>query len=123
VTEYAQPVGQEDTKPVPLEHTESASHENTKTRRLFWLVRGLAISCLCLGAPRAALACPVCFGDSDAPMANAMNMGILFMLIIVGGVLVAFASFFIHLIRRAKLADNGLRPAESGRFGEDTAQC
>ena len=31
-----------------------------------------------------------------------MNMGILFMLIIVAGVLGAFASFFIYLIRRAK---------------------
>ena len=98
--------------------------EDAKARRLFLLVRAFAISCLCLAAPRAALACPVCFGDSNAPMANAMNMGILFMLIIVAGVLVAFAGFFIHLIRRAKLAENGLRPAESGRrFGEDTAQC
>jgi hypothetical protein len=31
-----------------------------------------------------------------------MNMGILFMLIIVAGVLGAFASFFIYLIRRAR---------------------
>jgi hypothetical protein len=55
-----------------------------------------------LAAPRAAFACPVCFGDSDSPMALAMNMGILFMLIIVAGVLGAFASFFIYLMRRAR---------------------
>ena len=55
-----------------------------------------------LAAPRAAFACPVCFGDSNAPMAVAMNMGILFMLIVVAGVLGAFASFFIYLIRRAR---------------------
>jgi hypothetical protein len=54
-----------------------------------------------LAAPRAAFACPVCFGDNDSPMAAAMNMGILFMLIVVAGVLAAFASFFIYLIRRA----------------------
>ena len=55
-----------------------------------------------LAAPRAAFACPVCFGENDSPMALAMNMGILFMLIIVAGVLGAFASFFIYLIRRAR---------------------
>ena len=55
-----------------------------------------------LAAPRAAFACPVCFGDNDSPMSVAMNMGILFMLVIVAGVLGAFASFFIYLIRRAK---------------------
>ena len=55
-----------------------------------------------LAAPRAAFACPVCFGDSNAPMAVAMNIGIIFMLIVVAGVLGGFASFFIYLIRRAK---------------------
>ena len=55
-----------------------------------------------VAAPRAAFACPVCFGDNDSPMALAMNMGILFMLIIVAAVLGGFASFFIYLIRRAK---------------------
>jgi hypothetical protein len=54
-----------------------------------------------LAAPRVALACPVCFGDSDAPMAVAMNLGIFAMLIVVAGVLGAFATFFIYLIRRA----------------------
>ena len=55
-----------------------------------------------LAAPRAAVACPVCFGDSNSPMAIAMNIGIIFMLIVVAGVLGGFASFFIYLIRRAK---------------------
>ena len=56
-----------------------------------------------LAAPRAALACPVCFGQNDSPLAQAMNSGIIFMLIVVAGVLAAFASFFIYLMRRAKL--------------------
>ena len=51
------------------------------------------------------LACPVCFGQSDSPMALAMNTGILFMLVIIGAVLVGFASFFVHLVRRARLAE------------------
>ena len=40
-----------------------------------------------LAAPRAALACPVCFGQSDSPLAKAINMGILAMLVVVVGVL------------------------------------
>jgi hypothetical protein len=62
-----------------------------------------------LAAPRAAFACPVCFGENDSPMALAMNMGILFMLIIVAGVLGGFASFFIYLIRRANQPPPRLR--------------
>jgi hypothetical protein len=56
-----------------------------------------------LAAPRAALACPVCFGQNDSPLAQAMNSGIVFMLVVVVGVLAAFASFFIYLMRRARL--------------------
>jgi hypothetical protein len=41
-----------------------------------------------VGAPRGVLACSVCFGQSDAPMALATNMGILLMLGVVAGVLV-----------------------------------
>jgi len=52
--------------------------------------------------PRAILACPVCFGQNDSPLASAMNLGILAMLVIVAGVLGAFATFFIYLMRRAK---------------------
>ena len=55
-----------------------------------------------LGAPRAALACPVCFGNSDSPLAIATNMGIIAMLVIVAGMIGAFATFFIYLNRRAK---------------------
>ena len=79
------------------------SHEITKARR-DWLFRVFVFSGLVLAAPRSALACPVCFGQNDSPMAIATNMGIIFMLVVVAGVLSAFASFFIYLMRRAKLA-------------------
>ena len=55
-----------------------------------------------LAAPRATLACPVCFGNSDSPLAIATNMGIIAMLIVVAGMIGAFATFFIYLNRRAK---------------------
>ncbi len=54
-----------------------------------------------LAAPRAALACPVCFGNSDSPLAIATNMGIIAMLVVVVGVLGGFATFIICLSRRA----------------------
>jgi hypothetical protein len=95
-------------------------------------IRAFVASCvrvyavlLVVGVPRAALACPVCFGNSDAPMAIATNTGVIFMLGVVAVVLAAFASFFVSLIRRANRAahqtgsadDAGLAPSEG------TAQC
>lgn len=68
-------------------------------------MRSAIFTFLLLLAPRAALACPVCFGQSESPLARAMNLGILAMLVVVAGVLAAFAYFFIYLIRRARLAD------------------
>jgi uncharacterized membrane protein len=66
-----------------------------------WPGRALLVA-LVLAVPRVALACPVCFGQSDSPMAQGVNMGIYFLLAVVAGVLAAFASFFIYLARRAK---------------------
>jgi hypothetical protein len=83
----------------------------------------LAVAVLSV-VPRAALACPVCFGDNDSPMALAMNLGILAMLAVVVGVLGAFASFFIYLIRRQRLAASmeQSRPGDAGwREGKGTA--
>jgi bacteriorhodopsin len=75
-------------------------------------------------APRAALACPVCFGNSDAPMAVATNTGVLFMLGVVAVMLAAFASFFVYLIRRAnRLARQTSADAAGLAPSEGTAQC
>jgi len=79
--------------------------------------RHLVILLFVLAVPRAALACPVCFGNSDAPMAKAMNQGIWLMLGVVAFILVAFGSFFISLVRRARLAD-GVTEAESARYAQ-----
>jgi hypothetical protein len=62
-------------------------------------------------------ACSVCFGASDAPMAVGTNMGIFLMLGVTGVVLAGFASFFIYLIRRARLVE-----VEQAR-AEGTAKC
>ena len=72
------------------------------------------------------MACPVCFGDANAPMTVAANNGIWFMLGIVFAMLSAFASFFIYLMRRAKRLESSTNPADAGSYvqgREGTAQC
>jgi heme/copper-type cytochrome/quinol oxidase subunit 2 len=93
-------------------------------------VRTALFTIVVLGAPRLALACPVCFGQNDSPMAAAANLAIVVMLVIVAGVLAAFASFFLYLRRRAQMADAELGPPasepagpEGRRPAEGTAQC
>ncbi len=89
------------------------------------VLRLVVTSWLIWTVPRAAWACPVCFGNSDAPMAVATNTGILFMLGIVVFILSAFASSFIYLIRRAnRLAAAAARADAAGLApSEGTAQC
>jgi len=65
-------------------------------------MRKTLFTTLLLAAPRVALACPVCFGQSDSPIASATNAGIWMMLGVVAVMLSAFASFFIYLSRRMK---------------------
>jgi hypothetical protein len=67
-------------------------------------MRKTIVTTLLVAAPKVALACPVCFGESDSPMAHATNAGIWLMLGVVGVMLGSFASFFVYLIRRANRA-------------------
>jgi hypothetical protein len=66
------------------------------------VLRSIATSAV-VAVPRAALACPVCFGQSDSPLAQGVNMGVLFLLGTITAVLIGFASFMIYLARRAKM--------------------
>lgn len=52
--------------------------------------------------PDAAEACPVCFGASDDPMAQGLNNGILFLLVVVAAVQGGFAALFFGIRRRVK---------------------
>lgn len=67
-----------------------------------------------VGAPRVALACPVCFGDANEPMTIAAKNGIWFMLAIVAAMLTAFGTFFVYLMRRARLAARSGEAASVG---------
>jgi hypothetical protein len=85
------------------------------------VIRRVVLTAVILAAPRAALACPVCFGQNDSPLALGVNWGVFVMLGFVAAVLGAFATFFVYLARRARLADDaaiGVPPsADTGRFG------
>jgi hypothetical protein len=74
-------------------------------------MRHAILTAVLLAMARPAFACPVCFGQSDSPLANAMNLGILVMLGVVVAVLAGFASFIVHLNRRARLAAQETVPA------------
>lgn len=62
-------------------------------------------------------ACPVCFGQSDSPLASATNWGIAVLLLVTGGVLSAFVGFFFYLLKRSRTALEEMGAAPSGPRG------
>jgi hypothetical protein len=87
------------------------------------IIRTTLLTLLVIGAPRIALACPVCFGQNDSPLGRAMNTGIGLMLVVVVGVMAAFASFFVSLARRARQAEVLDVARAQSEPQEGTAQC
>jgi len=81
------------------------------------MLRSAFFALLMVAAPRAALACPVCFGQNDSPLASAINAGVILMLGVVVAVLGAFASFIVYLARRARAAGDPFGPAGGSRPG------
>ena len=56
-------------------------------------------------APQTVHACAACYGASDSPLAKGMNMGILFLLGVIGSVFLGITAFFIFVARNsARLA-------------------
>ena len=78
-----------------------------QSRRLAWALPALVF--LATMPARPVWACAACYGQSDAPMAQGMNWGILSLLGIIGLVLGGVAGFFIYLARRA--AENAVANA------------
>jgi hypothetical protein len=74
-----------------------------------------------MGLPFTAGACATCFGASDSPMAQGMNLGILSLLGVIGGVLFGVASFFVFLACRANRLANR-NPDEGGPMFPESAR-
>jgi hypothetical protein len=62
----------------------------------------LVAAAAALLAVEPALACPVCFGASDSPMATGVNNGILVLLGFVGAVQIGFVALFVSIRRRTR---------------------
>ena len=62
-----------------------------------------------------AFACATCFGRSESPLAEGMNMGVLALLGVILTVLLAFATFFVFLARRAAAVRAGALAATPSR--------
>lgn len=63
----------------------------------------LALSALvAASASQRAMACASCFGKSDSSMAQGMNAGIFVLLAFVLLFWIAFGSFFVFIVRRAR---------------------
>jgi len=55
-----------------------------------------------------ALTCPVCFGAAESSRTtDSLNMAVIVLLGVTGGVLTLFATFFAYLRKRAKMTLNG----------------
>lgn len=50
-----------------------------------------------------ATSCPVCYGETDANTASAVNAAIFSMLFVIGAVLSFFVSMVLHMRKRIKL--------------------
>ena len=48
-------------------------------------------------------ACPNCYGDPESAVTEGMNMAIMSLLGVTGGVLVSIAGFFLYVRRRVRL--------------------
>ncbi len=71
------------------------------THRARFAVAALIVVAV-LGAVEPAHACPVFFGQSDSPMAQGVNNGIFFQLVIIGTVQIGFVALFVSFRRRGK---------------------
>src|SRR5262245_64780158 len=64
--------------------------------------RRIALTLALLLRPAAALACPICFGAGDGPMANGLNAGITVLLGVTAVVLAGIAAAMVGFVRRAQ---------------------
>lgn len=72
----------------------------------------LFLFALMIMAPASTWACAACYGQSDAPMAQGMNWGIMSLLAVIVMMLAGVAGFFVFLAKRsARLAAMGMNQA------------
>lgn len=68
--------------------------------------------------PAPVLACATCYGASDSPLAQGMNLGIMFLLACIGFVILGICVFFAYIIRRAALLERKAAAAAAANSTE-----
>lgn len=66
-------------------------------------------------SPARLLACAVCYGESDAPMARGVTWAILALAGVVAGVLSGVVVFFVHVKRKSSAQAELMASAESDK--------
>jgi hypothetical protein len=64
--------------------------------------KAIAAAVLILFVAQSVLACPVCFGNVDGPVAKSTNKAIWFLLGTIGFVQIGFVALFVTFWRRAR---------------------
>ncbi len=80
-----------------------------KSKNIGYLTLFIAFGLSLASSP--ANACPVCLGNPNHPMTKSANAGVWFLLVVISGVLVGFASLFCFWISRARRAENSIHIA------------
>jgi heme/copper-type cytochrome/quinol oxidase subunit 2 len=70
-------------------------------RKTFLLIAVVVV--ILLSANQHGYACPNCYGDPESPLTDGMNMAIISLLGVTGGVLTGVVGFFLYLRRRFRL--------------------
>jgi len=78
-----------------------------KCERKSLLLMGVVIVML-LSVIQHGYACPNCYGDPESPLTDGMNMAIISLLGVTGGVLTGLVGFFLYLRRRFRLSGEQL---------------
>jgi len=73
-----------------------------------WIILMAMVAVALMIATQAAPACPSCYGEPDSQVTHGMNMAIVSLLGITGGVLAGFIAFFVHLRKRARMLQRRL---------------
>ena len=68
---------------------------------------------IALSLPHSLLACAVCYGQSDSPLAKGMNWGIAVLLCCILSVLSSIVVFFVHVGRNSAKMNAGDQPIQN----------
>jgi heme/copper-type cytochrome/quinol oxidase subunit 2 len=95
----------------------SHSYRNTPAgRRALSRVGRAALAAAAALLPSAASACPACYGSASGPVIAGMNLAVLVMIGITGGVLSWIIAFAVRIVRRER---HVAPPEPDGTAGRD----